>query len=438
MNELIPMRVDSTVSSHNEVARVEMRGEMRGVAGSPLVMLPGVRADEDIRFRVATQGDFGWIDAMQKAESDKLGFLMESAIRKRLGKGQVVVAEVRGAGGGEDMVAEAPTSAGYCMFSDRYMTQGNVGIIYQLNIKPEWRRSLVGAGLVREVFDRSAYGTRLYGLWCRQDLAANEFWESLGFTPIAFRTGARNERKKGAEPAVHIYWQRHIRAKDRAALYAGENVEQGWWYPYETQGGLLAESRVVLPIPPEVNWRDVEPVLLPGSPERAEAVARVESEGEARVEDAKASAKAKRAQAKEATRRAQEAWDNRLIHGIPAKLIPNVVSRPMGFGLSPEQKGLVEAKRMEEEAAAERERVKEEKKAAKKAVKAERRKSDPMLVEKSREFRDRWLERVMREPGLLLEGPGSGVGKYEVVRQLEGDAEPQAVGEAAGRALLAA
>jgi ribosomal protein S18 acetylase RimI-like enzyme len=78
-------------------------------------------------------------------------------------------------------------------------------VIYQLCVAPGEQRKLVGAALMRAVFERSAYGCKLYCCWCAQDIEANRFWESLGFVPIAFRAGSR------AKDRVHIFWQRRIR-----------------------------------------------------------------------------------------------------------------------------------------------------------------------------------------------------------------------------------
>src|SRR5205823_353182 len=82
---------------------------------------------------------------------------------------------------------------GYCISRDRYLKRDELGIIFQLCVAPGEQRKLVGAALVREVFARSAYGCKLYCLWCAQDLEANYFWESMGFVPIAFRGGSRKK-----------------------------------------------------------------------------------------------------------------------------------------------------------------------------------------------------------------------------------------------------
>jgi hypothetical protein len=107
---------------------------------------------------------------------------------------------------------------------------------------------LIGATLIREVFERSAYGCKLYCCWCAQDLAANHFWESMGFVPIAFRAGSSGKRR------VHIFWQRRINDGDATTPY---------WYPSMTNQGAIREDRLVFPIPPGTHWSEVEAVALP-------------------------------------------------------------------------------------------------------------------------------------------------------------------------------
>jgi hypothetical protein len=98
--------------------------------------------------------------------------------------------------------------------------------VYQLNVAPGKRRKLVGAALVKAAFERCPYGVKLFCCWCAQDIEANHFWESIGFVPIAFRTGSRG-RGKNAEPRIHIFWQRRIREGD---------TETPYWFPSETSG----------------------------------------------------------------------------------------------------------------------------------------------------------------------------------------------------------
>src|SRR5207302_6362647 len=111
------------------------------------------------------------------------------------------------------------------------------------------QRHLIGATLIKAVFDRAAYGCRLFCCWCAQDIQANYFWESIGFVPLAFRTGSREKQR------IHIFWERRIREGDCQTPY---------WFPSQTSAGLLREDRLVLPIPPGTHWRDAKPILLPG------------------------------------------------------------------------------------------------------------------------------------------------------------------------------
>ena len=82
----------------------------------------------------------------------------------------------------------APT--GYVIATDRYFKRDDVGIVYQMNVVPGRQRGLVGATLLKAVFDRAAYGCRLFCCWCAQDIAANRFWEAMGFVPLAYRAGS--------------------------------------------------------------------------------------------------------------------------------------------------------------------------------------------------------------------------------------------------------
>ena len=69
----------------------------------------------------------------------------------------------------------------------------------------------------------------------------------MGFIPLAFRTGASGKR-------THIFWQRRIREGDTQTPY---------WYPSKTDGGMMREDRLVLPIPPGVHWKSEMPILIP-------------------------------------------------------------------------------------------------------------------------------------------------------------------------------
>jgi hypothetical protein len=154
----------------------------------------------------------------------------------KIAKGEVIVAECDG------------VAVGYCIGADRYFKREDVGVIYQMNVEAGKQRSFVGAALLKAMFDRAAYGCKLFCCWCAQDIEANKFWEAMGFLPLAFRAGSESKSR------VHIFWQKRIRAGDVATPY---------WFPSQTSGGSIREDRLVLPIPPGTHWSDAKPMILP-------------------------------------------------------------------------------------------------------------------------------------------------------------------------------
>lgn len=151
---------------------------------------------------------------------------------------------------------------GYVISQDQYFKRDDLGIVYQLNVVPGKQRSLIGATLIKTVFERAAFGCRLFCCWCAQDIEANRFWESLAFIPLAFRSGSR------AKGRTHISWQRRIREGD---------VSTPYWFPAQTSEGSIREDRLVLPIPPDIHRKDVMPVVLPGRGETCLTLAQGET-----------------------------------------------------------------------------------------------------------------------------------------------------------------
>jgi N-acetylglutamate synthase-like GNAT family acetyltransferase len=197
--------------------------------------IPVPRAEVSVR--PATIADLPFIDALQKQHTKQLGWMPTNALEGKLKRGHVIIAE-----------DEAKQGVGYCIGHDQYFKRDDVGIIYQLNVLPTKQRGLIGATLIKAMFDRAAYGCRLFCCWCAQDIEANHFWESLGFVPLAFRAGSRGKQR------VHIFWQRRIRAGDHATPY---------WFPSQTSSGSIREDRLVFPIPPGTHWSDAKPIVLP-------------------------------------------------------------------------------------------------------------------------------------------------------------------------------
>jgi hypothetical protein len=196
-----------------------------------------------ISIRPATMSDLSFIDSLQKLHGKMVGFMPEKALAGKINAGHVLLATDN---------SQLATRLGYCIGNDQYFKRDDVGIIYQMNVVPAKQRGLIGATLVKAMFERAAYGCKLFCCWCAQDIEANYFWESLGFVPLAFRAGSRAKIKGGR---VHIYWQRRIREGDTTTPY---------WFPSQTTSGAIREDRLVFPIPPGVRWSDAMPRILPG------------------------------------------------------------------------------------------------------------------------------------------------------------------------------
>src|SRR5262245_9140789 len=212
------------------------------------IPLPDYR-ERGLSVRPATMDDLKFIDELQSAHTKQVGWMPTKQLEGKIGAGHVLVAEEVGPSPlPSPGVPGEGVRVGYCIGNDQYFKRDDVGIIYQMNVVPERRRSLVGATLVKAMFDRAAYGCKLFCCWCAQDIEANHFWESLGFIPLAFRAGSRGKQR------VHIFWQRRIREGDTTTPY---------WFPSQTSSGSIREDRLVFPIPPGVNWKDAMPRILP-------------------------------------------------------------------------------------------------------------------------------------------------------------------------------
>lgn len=395
-----------------------------------------------ISIRPAVLSDLPFIDELQRKHSKAVGWFPKQQLETNIAKGQVLIAEQihhgdhgdHGEGQNGMEAAASPsntpsvpsvssvvnTPVGYVISTDRYFKRDDCGIIYQLNVVPGRQRGLIGASLIRAVFARAAYGCKLFCCWCAQDLEANYFWESIGFVPLAFRTGSRKAKGRakgsangseasgasGANGAgsgsggsggarIHIFWQRRIREGD---------VETPYWFPAETTGGAVRENRLVLPIPPGTHWSDAKPAVLPGMEALGNhalpSAPEVHSQG----------ADATIAQAVSGSAEGQKKKNKRVVPpGAPVR--PAHVP-PGGLWFAPPPPP-PPAKL-----------TAEEKKAAAKAARAEARaqakangktRNDPKLVAAARELRDRYIEQI--NEGRLL--PPNANGKYEVSRQLE-------------------
>src|SRR5688500_560537 len=153
-----------------------------------------------VAVRVATMADLPFVDSLQKLHGKTVGWMPTKSLEGKIAAGQVLVAVVRrgeaclrpSADEERAKTSFAPTEecVGYVIGQDQYFKRDDLGIIYQMNVVPDRQRGLIGATLVKAMFDRAAYGCKLFCCWCAQDIEANDFWESLGFIPLAFRAGS--------------------------------------------------------------------------------------------------------------------------------------------------------------------------------------------------------------------------------------------------------
>jgi len=210
------------------------------------------------------------------------------------------------------------------------------------------------------MFDRAADRCRLFCRWCAQDIEANYFWESLGFVPLAFRSGSAKKSR------MHIFWQRRILAGDANTPY---------WFPSQTTSGSIREDRLVLPISPGTHWSDAKPIVLP-------ALSAVEGPASGMGGSPMV--------LKQNERHGRAARASKKLPAIKPSAIMSGGLRfaaPKEAAIGPNPKPKREPK--------------------------QKVKNDPRLVAAARELRDRWLARVNANPSVLLASA-----KYDVSKAL--------------------
>ncbi|MEM1027212.1 MAG: hypothetical protein AAGJ38_03930 [Planctomycetota bacterium] len=416
-------------------------------AAAPLLSLPGASVDFDVR--PGTLDDLPWVDAAQKAEREGLGFRFQSELEGHVREGRLWIAETPGSKQTADFAdsanASAPTShqslvtshsdarIGYCIAKDRYQSRDELGLIVQMYVVPEHRRSLVAANFLGRIWNTWPTGVKLCSCWCAQDLPANRFWESCGFRALAFRTGSRETRfttydadgnptGKTKGHRIHIYWQKRIRAGDGVDSTSGGGGTP-YWYPGQTSGGSLNEARLVFPIPPGTSWRDAKPAILPGVGDLFEALRREREEVERRAllqlappDDAKPKQTAAERRAAKAAQAEQHAAADAERSKVPRGGLRFAPLPPSGEELAKrEAEAATEAKRAKAEA------TKQAKREAKAAAKKMSSKNDPALAQLSRELRDRWLDAVATDETMLSLAAPETTNTYDVARQLTSD-----------------
>jgi hypothetical protein len=154
----------------------------------------------------------------------------------------------------------------------------------------------------------------------------------------------------------------------------------------------MMEGRVVLPLPPEMEWYEAAPVVLPGAERRA---------NEERLLEAKVSEVEKQERQAKKKNKKPKITPGSAAGGIAAPRAVGSGGFGAGFGEPPKD----EPRELLTQDDAALARLEAEKAAAKKALKDAQRKNDPELVAYARELRDRWQEHVSTG--------GAGVGMIE-------------------------
>ncbi len=189
-----------------------------------------------IRSAIPGAKDLAFLDSLQKKYSNQVGFLPTVALQANIERANVSIA------------LENDEPAAYLLGKGNYLRDPHFGIIYQAAVSYDARRRLMGTALVQHFIDHMAPGIRLIGLWCAQDIEANEFWNACGFEAIAARHGSR---RKGR---VHIFWV------GRTPRGRHEPLR----YPKCTRGGLMREQREVFGLQPGEEYKEVVlPELAP-------------------------------------------------------------------------------------------------------------------------------------------------------------------------------
>ena len=360
-----------------------------------------------VTIRPGRMDDIPFMDSLQKLHTRQVGWMPTKQFEGKIAAGHVLIAEEASgwqlAAGGSEKDTEAthsssseplaasrqpPARLGYLIGNDQYFKRDDVGIIYQMNVLPGRQRGLIGASLLKAQFDRSAWGCKLYCCWCAQDIAANHFWEAMGFVPLAFRTGSAT-KGKGGTGRMHIFWQKRIRAGDTGDISQGGTP---WWFPSQTSGGSIREDRIVLPIPPGTHWSDAKPIVLPGMNLASDT-------------PALPAPRAKRVKAKPkiaAPVRPPEVSSGGFWFPSPTPAVTAIAKAAIAKAeATPVAK--IEATSPGEETP---------------KVRRAKQKNDPRLIAAARELRDRWLEQVNhRNPNAT---PLIGREKYAVSRSLHG------------------
>jgi GNAT superfamily N-acetyltransferase len=126
---------------------------------------------------------------MQRTNTDSIGFLTDEALREYGNRGNIIPA------------IENDQLVSFCLFFDgpagkRPRNDPNDLRIFQMCTDYDARRLKHATRLLNKVIDFGhANGYHRIRLWCAQDLAANDFWSTCGFTKVGERLGGNRRNR---------------------------------------------------------------------------------------------------------------------------------------------------------------------------------------------------------------------------------------------------
>lgn len=144
---------------------------------------------------VPSRDDFPYVVDLQNKNRISVGFLPTVAIREYFDRSQIWVARENG------------DPCGYLLFgSHRHVRpvydMGTMKII-QACVQYDARRVAHATRLVQALELKAVQdGYERIALWCAEDLEANVFWRSMGFSNCGTRIGGTSRKK----PRIHNRW----------------------------------------------------------------------------------------------------------------------------------------------------------------------------------------------------------------------------------------
>lgn len=186
---------------------------------------------DHVHVRTAVEADLPYIDSLQAKHQRELGFLPRAALQGYIERHIVLLGLLNG------------DPACYLLGRDTSRFDPLTAMIYQACVQYDARYKLLGSTLVARYIDRLPTDRQAMGLWCAQDIAANEFWESIGFVAMAARFGGAKKNR------LHLFWRKAL-----TPLLRRDQVI----IPATTSGGMMMAPREVLVFEAGQDWRTVK------------------------------------------------------------------------------------------------------------------------------------------------------------------------------------